>query len=100
MHPSILTNSYSSSTDFFPYGLRCFLKFLFLFYRADKRGLFPAWIKPAVSVIVYRRQPSLIFFYIQDTEPPPLLVYKVGISSSFNFLYSTLFLSGVKALII
>lgn len=27
--------------------------------RADKRGLFPAWIKPA------------------DTEPPPLLVYKV-----------------------
>ena len=26
--------------------------------RADKRGLFPAWIKPA------------------DTEPPPLLVYK------------------------
>ena len=31
----------------------------FLFFEADKRGLFPAWIKPA------------------DTEPPPLLVYKV-----------------------
>ena len=30
----------------------------FLFFEADKRGLFPAWIKPA------------------DTEPPPLLVYK------------------------
>ena len=30
----------------------------FIFFEADKRGLFPAWIKPA------------------DTEPPPLLVYK------------------------
>jgi pre-mRNA-processing factor 8 len=30
----------------------------FLFFEADKRGLFPSWIKPA------------------DTEPPPLLVYK------------------------
>ncbi|GAA5963418.1 hypothetical protein JCM21900_000442 [Sporobolomyces salmonicolor] len=30
----------------------------FLYFEADKRGLFPAWIKPA------------------DTEPPPLLVYK------------------------
>lgn len=30
----------------------------FLAFEADKRGLFPAWIKPA------------------DTEPPPLLVYK------------------------
>ncbi|KAH8929155.1 PROCN-domain-containing protein [Atractiella rhizophila] len=30
----------------------------FLWFEADKRGLFPAWIKPA------------------DTEPPPLLVYK------------------------
>ncbi|KAG8786459.1 pre-mRNA-splicing factor 8 [Ceratobasidium sp. 428] len=30
----------------------------FLFFKADKRGLFLAWIKPA------------------DTEPPPLLVYK------------------------
>ena len=30
----------------------------FLFFEADKRGPFPAWIKPA------------------DTEPPPLLVYK------------------------
>lgn len=30
----------------------------FLWYEADKRHLFPAWIKPA------------------DTEPPPLLVYK------------------------
>ena len=30
----------------------------FLFFEADKRGLFPAWIKPT------------------DTEPPPLLVYK------------------------
>src|SRR3984957_6316834 len=30
----------------------------FLFFEADKRHLFPAWIKPA------------------DTEPPPLLVYK------------------------
>ncbi|EMD31722.1 hypothetical protein CERSUDRAFT_100187 [Gelatoporia subvermispora B] len=30
----------------------------FLFFEADKRGLFPAWIKPA------------------DTEPPPLLIYK------------------------
>lgn len=29
-----------------------------MFFEADKRGLFPAWIKPA------------------DTEPPPLLVYK------------------------
>lgn len=32
----------------------------FLFFEADKRGLFPAWIKPG------------------DTEPPPLLVYKVS----------------------
>ncbi|THU79056.1 hypothetical protein K435DRAFT_973288 [Dendrothele bispora CBS 962.96] len=31
----------------------------FLFFEADKRGLFPAWIKPA------------------DTEPPPLLVYNL-----------------------
>ena len=31
----------------------------FLFFEADKRGLFPAWIKPA------------------DTEPPPLAYYKV-----------------------
>ena len=31
----------------------------FLFFEADKRGLFPTWIKPA------------------DAEPPPLLVYKV-----------------------
>jgi len=30
----------------------------FLYFEADKRGLFPAWIKPS------------------DTEPPPLLVYK------------------------
>lgn len=30
----------------------------FLYFEADKRGLFPAWIKPG------------------DTEPPPLLVYK------------------------
>ena len=30
----------------------------FLYFEADKRGLFPSWIKPA------------------DTEPPPLLVYK------------------------
>ena len=30
----------------------------FLFFEADKRGLFPVWIKPA------------------NTEPPPLLVYK------------------------
>lgn len=30
----------------------------YLWYEADKRGLFPNWIKPA------------------DTEPPPLLVYK------------------------
>lgn len=30
----------------------------FLAFEADKRGLFPAWVKPA------------------DTEPPPLLVYK------------------------
>jgi pre-mRNA-processing factor 8 len=30
----------------------------FLFFEADKRGLFPTWIKPA------------------DTELPPLLVYK------------------------
>lgn len=30
----------------------------FLWFEADKRGLFPSWIKPA------------------DTEPPPLLVYK------------------------
>ena len=30
----------------------------FLWYEADKRHLFPAWVKPA------------------DTEPPPLLVYK------------------------
>ncbi|KAE9389652.1 PROCN-domain-containing protein [Gymnopus androsaceus JB14] len=30
----------------------------FLFFEADKRGLFPAWIKTA------------------DTEPPPLIVYK------------------------
>ena len=29
-----------------------------MFFEADKRGLFPSWIKPA------------------DTEPPPLLVYK------------------------
>ncbi|EMD31685.1 hypothetical protein CERSUDRAFT_127249 [Gelatoporia subvermispora B] len=35
----------------------------FLFFEADKRGLFPAWIKPA------------------DTEPPPLLVYeKIGLT--------------------
>jgi len=32
----------------------------FLFFEADKRGLFPSWIKPA------------------DTEPPPLLVYKMA----------------------
>ena len=31
----------------------------FLFFEADKQGLFPAWIKPA------------------DTEPPPLAYYKV-----------------------
>lgn len=30
----------------------------YLWYEADKRRLFPPWIKPA------------------DTEPPPLLVYK------------------------
>ncbi|TIA88345.1 hypothetical protein E3P99_02619 [Wallemia hederae] len=30
----------------------------FLFFEADKRGLFPSWVKPA------------------DTEPPPLLTYK------------------------
>jgi len=30
----------------------------YLWYEADKRRLFPSWIKPA------------------DTEPPPLLVYK------------------------
>lgn len=30
----------------------------FLYFEADKRGLFPSWIKPA------------------DTEPPPLLTYK------------------------
>jgi pre-mRNA-processing factor 8 len=30
----------------------------YLWYEADKRRLFPAWVKPA------------------DTEPPPLLVYK------------------------
>ncbi|TPX47926.1 hypothetical protein SeLEV6574_g02344 [Synchytrium endobioticum] len=30
----------------------------YLWYEADKRGLFPAWVKPS------------------DTEPPPLLVYK------------------------
>ncbi len=30
----------------------------YLWYEADKRRLFPAWIKPA------------------DSEPPPLLVYK------------------------
>jgi pre-mRNA-processing factor 8 len=39
------------------------LNLLTSLYRADKRGLFPAWIKPA------------------DTEPPPLLVYKVCPSS-------------------
>jgi len=31
---------------------------IYLFFEADKRGLFPSWIKPA------------------DTEPPSLLVYK------------------------
>lgn len=30
----------------------------YIWYEADKRRLFPAWVKPA------------------DTEPPPLLVYK------------------------
>jgi hypothetical protein len=30
----------------------------YLWYEADKKGLFPAWVKPA------------------DSEPPPLLVYK------------------------
>ena len=44
--------------------------------RADKRGLFPAWIKPAVSTILPFIN-SLFSRKTKDTEPPPLLVYKV-----------------------
>lgn len=50
----ISTNSCSSSKFSFTQLLILVLRYR----RADKRGLFPAWIKPA------------------DTEPPPLLVYK------------------------
>ena len=56
----------SFKSDIFPCGLHCplVLQFFFLFYGADKHGLFPAWIKPAVSVILYLRPLSLsvIFF--------------------------------------
>ena len=38
----------------------------YLLHRADKRGLFPAWIKPS------------------DTELPPLLVYKVNSRSNIH----------------
>jgi pre-mRNA-processing factor 8 len=48
----------------------------FLFFEADKRGLFPAWIKPAVSAIVSRWFSGVKLTNLQDTEPPPLLVYK------------------------
>lgn len=42
----------------------------YLWYEADKRRLFPPWIKPA------------------DTEPPPLLVYK-WCQGEINLLWST-----------
>ena len=57
----------------------------FLFFEADKRGLFPAWIKPA------------------DTEPPPLLVYKVRLiyhPHESNVLILRFFYSGAKVLTI
>ena len=56
----------------------------FLFFKAGKRGLFPAWIKPA------------------DTEPPPLLVYKVRLiyyAHDSNVL-TFFFYSGTKVLTI
>ena len=51
----------------------------YLWYEADKRRLFPPWIKPA------------------DTEPPPLLVYKWcqgNVMYLLFFLY--LFTNGAK----
>ena len=68
-------------------------------YGADKCGLFPAWIKPAVSVILYLRPPSLSVNFFQVTEPPPCLQ---GRYQQFQKNLSVLssFLSGVKALTI
>jgi hypothetical protein len=49
-------------------------------FRADKRGLFPAWIKPAVGDFMsYLTLIAEMGF--KDTEPPPLLVYKVKIAA-------------------
>jgi len=47
----------------------------YLWYEADKRRLFPPWIKPS------------------DTEPPPLLVYKwcQGKETYFTIYYLKLF---------
>ena len=44
----------------------------YLWYEADKRRLFPPWVKPA------------------DTEPPPLLVYKWCQGESQFLLLNTL----------
>ena len=53
----------------------------YLWYEADKRRLFPPWIKPA------------------DTEPPPLLVYKWCQGTYwFQFSYDC-FLAYQKAII-
>ena len=46
----------------------------YLWYEADKRHLFPSWIKPS------------------DSEPPPLLVYKW---CQGGYFLSLLFLSGL-----
>lgn len=45
----------------------------YLWYEADKRRLFPPWIKPA------------------DTEPPPLLVYKWCQGEGVLHLWSLLY---------
>jgi hypothetical protein len=44
---------------------------------------------PQAGLSLVDRHRLLVDFF-QDTEPPPLLVYKVSISSSFDLLYSTL----------
>lgn len=55
----------------------------YLWYEADKRRLFPPWIKPA------------------DTEPPPLLVYKwcqgIALQPFWLDFYFPLYSSGEKS---